>query len=376
MKSNGGPDRNSAPSASLTALGTSPDPGAADINLETAGPAYSFWLGATIVRGSITPRVIWDVLGFGLLALLTMIVCRVIESGFGINLDVSVGPFEAGGAVLGLLLVLRTNAGYDRWWEARKLWGGIVNQSRNLAIVALAYGPSDAAWRVKFLRWAAAFPHVIRRSLRGERQLPEIVRLLGGDAAQAIAAAEHMPSFVGNQIASQLRVALAAGMNDWAFVQAEKQRSQLIDQLGGCERILRTPLARSTAIQVRRFILLFLATLPFALTRDLRGDWGTLTLWGVEWDTSVLLVPLFIMLLAYPLLALDRIGMELQNPFDRRRIDHLPLDRICTMIEGNLMALLNEYSASDDRLLAPDPVEPPPDASITQSLHPFNTDIS
>lgn len=352
------------------------DPGAADINPEAPPPTYSFWVGALMVRGSVTPRVLSDVLGFGLLTVAIVFLCQLSESVLGMDLSVNVGPFAPAGAILGLLLVLRTNAGYDRWWEARKLWGGIVNQSRNIALTVLAYGPPDSAWRVRFIRWAAAFPHAARRSLRGEREFPEIERLIGADEAARLAKAGHMPDYIARELANMLRVAQAAGMNAWGFYEAERQRSLLIDHIGGCERILKTPLARATAIQVRRFILLFLATLPFALLNDLAGSWGEVTLWGLTFNADLLLVPLFIMLLAYPLVSLDRIGMELQNPFDRSRLDHLPLDRICVTIEGNLMELLNAYSAPGERPLAPDPVVPAHDASLTMTVAPFNADIS
>ncbi len=256
------------------------------------------------------------------------------------------------------------------------MWGGIVNQSRNLAIAALAYGPPESAWRVRFLRWVAVFPHAARRSLRGEREFPEIERLVGADEAAKLAAAGHMPDYVARELADMLRVAQRSGMSELGFYEAERQRSLLIDHIGGCERILRTPLARATAIQVRRFILLFLATLPFALINALEGSVGEVALLGLLFNADLCLIPLFIMLLAYPLLSLDRIGMEMQNPFDRKRLDHLPLDRICLTIEGNLMELLNLYSAPGERPLAPDPVEPPPDASLTMTFNPFNTDIS
>ena len=97
-----------------------------------------FWREAIALQGSITPRVMPLVLTFGLIAGATCVVSWVIEKPLQVRLALAVAPFEFVGAVLGLLLVLRTNAGYDRWWEARKLWGGIVNQSRNLVISALA----------------------------------------------------------------------------------------------------------------------------------------------------------------------------------------------------------------------------------------------
>src|SRR5262245_55963868 len=127
-----------------------------------------FWTEAFTLKGSITPIVVADVVGIGVMAAIAVAVVHYVETRTGSNLRLEVAPWEIAGAALSLLLILRTNAGYDRWWEARKLWGGIVNQSRNLAVDALAYGPADAAWRREFLTWIAAFPHVVRCSLRGE----------------------------------------------------------------------------------------------------------------------------------------------------------------------------------------------------------------
>jgi ion channel-forming bestrophin family protein len=120
----------------------------------------------------------------------------LVETLFQVRIALAVAPFEFAGAALGVLHILRTNAGYDRWWEARKLWGGIVNQSCNLVIDAMAYGPNDSEWREKIVRWAAVFPHVARLSLRGELPSPEVANLVGPEDARRVATAEHMPSFV------------------------------------------------------------------------------------------------------------------------------------------------------------------------------------
>lgn len=313
---------------------------------------YSFWVGALILKGSATPKVLADVLKFGAIAFCIVLVSIFVEWGWDIKLSVPFGIFSAAGAVLGLLLVLRTNAGYDRWWEARKLWGGIVNQSRNLAVEASAYGPPDAEWRNQFIRWTAVFPHVIRSSLRDERTLQEVARLIGPANSTRIAEAGHMPTFVANVLAQMLREARTAGMSRYAFLQAEQQRSMIVDHLGGCERIRNTPLARSSAIQVRQFIFVFLVTLPFALIGEFGDDKVLASFSGMALNDGLMMIPLFIMLLAMPLLSLDRIGMELQNPFDTRRIDHLPLDAICHTIETNLLEVLkNDPVAAEEGLI-------------------------
>ncbi len=324
--------------------------------------AYSYWLGTFVIRGSVTPRITFDVLGFGIIASLSVFACQYAKRHYDVDLTVPSGPFQVAGAMLGLLLVLRLNAGYERWWEARKLWGGIVNQSRNLAIAGLAYGPRDQHWRVNFVKWVAVFPHVTRRSLRGERHVPELARLLSSEQIEWLLTNEHLPDAVSREIATLLAEGRHSGLDGFAFQEAEKQRGLLIDYLGGCERILKTPLARSGAIQVRQFIFLLLAALPFTLLQDFEGSiYGSL--FGSDASDRIWLVPVFIMVLAYMLLALDRIGMELQNPFDTRRVDFLPLDGICKTIEQNVLELLHDDDLHDYSAPKPEQVELPPDAS-------------
>jgi ion channel-forming bestrophin family protein len=252
--------------------------------------------------------------------------CTTQTKLFGIEIGLAVAFYEIAGFALAVLLVLRTNAGYDRWWEARKLWGGIVNQSRNLVGSALAYGPADATWRESVVGWAASFPHIARASLRGERPPPEVVALIGPEAANRLAEADHMPSYVALVLGRLLRQACEQlGMDRFAFMQIDRQRAELIDHIGACERILKTPLPLAYAIKIRRFIILFLLTLPLALLHRIDALW---------------LVPVITMLVAYPLVSLDQLGVELQNPFATRNLSHLPLDDISATIERNLKGVL------------------------------------
>ena len=327
------------------------------------------------MRGSIAPRIVTDVLAFGLLASAIVFVSQFVEQRYEVSLAVPARPFEVAGAVLGFLLVLRLNAGYDRWWEARKLWGGIANQTRNLAIIGLAYGPTEKHWRLHFIQWIASLPHVMRRSLRGEHKLPELSDLLTEKQIGWLLTNLHMPNAVSREIASLLAEARTKGMDGFSFIEAERHRGLLIDYLGGCERILKTPLARSGAVQARQLIFIFLVTLPLALFDDFEG-----TLIGAVVDAHeghrVWLIPLFVMLLAYMLLALDRIGMELQNPFDTQRIDFLPLDSICTDIEINVLELLHDDDLHNYLAPAVEDVQLPPDAPIEAAEAQLAKDIS
>ena len=289
-------------------------------------PRQGFWQEACAWQGSVTPLVLPRVLTFGVYALAICWLSDLLEAIFQRKLEMELDPFGIAGAALSLLLVLRTNAGYDRWWEARKLWGGIVNQSRNLAIDALAYGPVLHGWQDRFVRLAAAFPFVTKASLREEGLAPNVAQLVGQEFAEKIGRAQHMPSYVSLELARLLEEARRLGQLDsFAFLQMNRERALLIDHIGGCERILKTPLARVYAIKVRRFIALFMLVLPLALMHKLHSDW---------------IIPLVTMIVAYPLLSLDEIGVELQNPFWEDNLSHLPLVAISQNIEGNLLGLL------------------------------------
>jgi putative membrane protein len=162
----------------------------------------------------------------------------------------------------------------------------------------------------------------MRQSLRGETHVEEATKLVGEDEARLISNAQHMPTFVGFRIAHLLKQLRSSGLDTFAFQSAELSRAQLIDAIGACERIRNTRMPLVLAIKTRRFILLFLTLLPFALAERLG-----------------LLTPLVAALAAYPLFSLDEIGAELQNPFSPRNLSHLPLDQICKNIERNVLAI-------------------------------------
>jgi putative membrane protein len=285
-----------------------------------------FWREAFALHGSITPKVMPACLIFGLAASGICGISWLVETMFQVRIALAIAPFEFAGAALGLLLILRTNAGHDRWWEARKLWGSIVNQSRNLVIGAMTYGPNDLEWREKIVRWAAVFPHVARLSIRGELASTEVANLVGSEDARRVASAKHMPSFVAGILGDLLHEARhKLKMDGFEFIQLDRERALLIDHIGGCERIAKTPLPRAYSINIRRFIVIFLLMLPFSLLHLLDSDW---------------LIPFITMLVAYPLLSLDQIGVELENPFSTSNLSHLPLDEISADIERDVLSVL------------------------------------
>lgn len=288
----------------------------------------NFWSEVFTLRNSVTPGIKWRIFIFGCTA------AAVWAAGTYTHFipTSGVAPYELIGVMLAVMLMIRTNSGYDRWYEGRKLWGGIVNQSRNLAQIGLVYGPRERAWREKFVRWTAAFSHTCRHSLRGERDVEDMRGLLDDDELVQLKAAEHMPLYVSNRLGQMLQDALDENQIErFAFMQAEQQRNTLIDHIGACERILKTPLAASLSVKIRRFLFLYLMALPFGI-----------------FDKVGLATPLIVMIVAYPLLSLDQISVELQNPFSRERLSHLPLHDICNTIQRNLMALLDSDDSDED----------------------------
>jgi putative membrane protein len=291
--------------------------------------AKGFWREAFALQGAASWRVLPALVAVGGFATLIDLLYYYAYP----NLSIEVGPHEVGGVLLSLLLVMRTNAGYDRWWEARKLWGGIVNQSRNLALGALAHGPAQERWRTGFLHWLTAFAWTAKARLRGEKQMPELASLVGEKEAVRIQSAEHGPLYVALKIEELLRQACEAkdGMDRVAFMQAQRERALLLDHLGGCERIRTTPLASAYSVAIRQFIFVFLITLPFALLHKFEADW---------------LAPLVTILVAYTVLMLDQLGIELQQPFSLSSLAPLPLDNICQAIQTNLLSLLHVARSS------------------------------
>ena len=280
----------------------------------------SFFKSAFAIHGSVTPRVA------NLVLVAVLYSCFISLLHYFLLWDsIPVSPFEYAGLVMGLILVFRINAGYDRWWEARKLWGSVVNSSRNLAIIFTSYcKPQNARAIKQLIEYVAAQPYLMKNNLRQDGGIDEVVDLVPTELYTVLKAQAHKPNFISKKIAEILNdAAEKEQMSRFAFLEAEKHRAMIVDCQGACERILRTPMPFVMAIKSRRFILLFLLILPIALA-----------------EYSAALNVLVTTLVAYALLSLDRIGVELQNPFAKANLSHLPLDNICQAIESNLQELL------------------------------------
>jgi putative membrane protein len=237
------------------------------------------------------------------------------------------------GLALGLLLVFRTNASYERFWEGRRLWGGIVNDSRNLVRQGGANLRQDPRLLQQLTRWTAIFPWAVTSVLRGEQNFGPFAQELPSSDLGEMLAAQHPAMYVAGRMTACLREALDRHiLSDIIYTSLDRNVGSLVDHLGGCERIRKTPLPFAYVSHLRRALILYCFTLPFALVSDL--GWGTVP--GV----------LFI---SYTFFGIEEIGVEIEGPFGRDAND-LPLEEICETIQRNVYAMSDMRHAARDVL--------------------------
>ncbi len=216
--------------------------------------------------------------------------------------------------VLGCLLVFRTNTAYNRWWEARTLWGTLVNASRNTAIKLhhVACISSEDLARARIL--LVAFPIVLKHHLRSEAgvRLPESLMRLANDAT-------HIPLALMSQLYEIVGRAKRSGAIDGDDLRVlDTELSRFLDVCGGCERIQRTRIVTSYRTFARQCILLVLLTLP----------------WGVAHDFGWWTLPLTI-IVSYFMIGLEIVAEHVEEPFGYDE-DDLDLDGICQTIENSV----------------------------------------
>lgn len=275
------------------------------------------------IHGSMLREILWRVLSCVLWAALVTVVFQ-----WTLN-DPSHPPavwtmaiHTVLGTALGLLLVFRTNTSYDRFWEGRRMWGSIVNESRNLARFCHAMLPAAPQLRDRAIQWLVAFVYASMHRLRGEKGLGPDVERLPAEEVRAVLASDHVPLGAARQITSCLVEARDQGhLSDFLLATGDQNVQLLIDYLGSCERIHRTPLPFAYMVHLRRALILYCYTLPLALVRDFQ--WWTIPC---------------TLLVAYILFGIEEIGVEIEDPFGEDEND-LPLEEFCAMIKRNVEGL-------------------------------------
>lgn len=227
------------------------------------------------------------------------------------------------GTALSLLLVFRTNSSYDRFWEGRKLWGGIVNETRNLARAAAIFLREAPDLRRALGRWTVTFPYATVGVLRGEVDLGPLADSLPPEFAERARASRHAALAVSVEMSKILDEGRRRGLYpEYIQAQLDQNVQLLIDYIGGCERIHKTPLPFAYMVHLRRALVLYFFTLPFAIVDQFKG-----------------MTILAIAIVSYVFFGIEEIGVEIEDPFGYDAND-LPLEAICGTIRSNVTALL------------------------------------
>ncbi len=229
------------------------------------------------------------------------------------------------GVAFGLLLVFRTNSSYDRFWEGRKLWGGIVNETRNLIRSIEALLISAPHLRREIAIWMLGFCYGGMNILRGKKDIGPISKFIGEEELKQALASPHPALYCAKKISLILQKAKTDGIiTDVEQVNIDQNTQLLIDYLGGCERIHKTPLPFAYVVHLRRALVIYSFTLPFVLLNDAQ-------IWITPFET---------MFLAYVFFGIEEIGVEIEDPFGEDEND-LPLEDICESIYKNTEGLLS-----------------------------------
>jgi ion channel-forming bestrophin family protein len=222
--------------------------------------------------------------------------------------------------LVSMLLVFRTNAAYNRWWEARTLWGTLVNASRNFTCKLVSLGRIPAEEIETAARGVSAFAFALRNHLRGE---PTKAFSSEGSPELEANPARHAPSFIVNRLYASLGQWKAQGWLDGDELRVfDQDLVRFLDVCGGCERILRTRIARSYRAFARQCVLLVLITLPWGIVHDFQG-----------WT-----IPLTI-ITAYFMLGLEIVAEHVEEPFGYDE-DDLDLDGLCDTIDNSVREIL------------------------------------
>lgn len=225
------------------------------------------------------------------------------------------------GFVISLLLVFRTNTAYDRWWEGRKLWGAIVNDCRNLALKINAIEPlknETSFFKNTISNFCFSAKNHLRDKINEEElEFNDLIERKQYDSTQ------HKPVFFINLIQSkfyELKSKNQISDNEWLIL--DKNVNALIDSLGGCERIKNTPIPYSYSLFIKKFIFIYVITLPLAFVN--------------QFSYFSAFIATFVF---YALVSMEVLAEEIEDPFGEDDND-LPTDQICERIKQNVNEIL------------------------------------
>ena len=227
------------------------------------------------------------------------------------------------GFAISMLLVFRTNTAYDRWWEGRKLWGSLVNNSRNLSMKLNSFLPKEDDNNRQFFSQAIPrFALELKLHLQSEAtrlsldenphpEIPDFDRR------------KHMPNQVAMLIMDRVSLLHKQGkLNSEQLLVINGELTSFLDICGACERIKNTPIPYSYSSFIKKFIFFYMVTLPI----------------GYVFNLSYWVIPVVVFVF-YVLASLELIAEEIEDPFGKD-VNDLPMEKMSENIRKNVVEIL------------------------------------
>lgn len=267
------------------------------------------------LKKSDTFRMLWKELIY--IALLSILIAFLEITFFpkAKALDNLISVYSLLGFVISLLLVFRTNTAYDRWWEGRKIWGQIINDSRNLSLKLMSFNLTKED-RHFFSRMISNFALSSKEHLRSGVDLQ--ILDLNSNEVEIIASKTNVPIYLIKLIRIKIeKLKQESLISNEDFLALDLNLNSLIDGLGACERIKSTPIPFSYSLFLKKFIFIYVVSLPLAFVNNF-GYWSAL-------------ISTFVF---YALVSMEILAEEIEDPFGVDDND-LPTDAIAEKIKLN-----------------------------------------
>jgi len=242
------------------------------------------------------------------------------------------------GSALAIFIAFRNNSAYSRWWEARTLWGGIINSSRVLARLIITFADSHShqtnynkerseQFKKEIIYKLIAWVHALRLHLRKQDSWSEIKPYLTKQEFEQLLPSHNKPNIIQLLIGKKIYEAMANNtLGGFDSFQMEGQLLALANYQSGCERIKNTPLLRQYDFFTRLFLYTFIILLPFTLI----GDFDKLNIDYLMIPVSVVISLVFAII--------GKVGEVNEDPFENRITD-VPLTSMCNTVERDLMEM-------------------------------------
>jgi len=254
-----------------------------------------------------------------------------------ISVDIPIAVPTMVGTIISLLLAFKSNQAYDRWWEARIIWGSIVNESRTLIRQVLTfYKDPDFSveandFKENFTKRQIAWCYSLGQALRNKDAVKPIKNFISEEELNFVKNHQNVPNAILLLHARDLRNARKdKRFNMYQQVEIDNTITRLCDAMGKCERIKNTIFPTTYSMYIRMTLCLFIILLPFGLIDLL--SWFAIPLITIIGGTFFLI---------------EKMAIHLQDPFENRPTD-TPVTAISNAIEKNLLQMLNEFQVEFD----------------------------